>query len=689
MNSIHQPVLLFLLFLLLLTFSTGGGRTDDQVPPQFDVLTRSYSNRRNAVNHQEQVLHPGTVNKDSFGRLFSRKVDGHIYAQVLYAHNVPTHAKGVKNLIFVATMSNKVYAFDADDPNDNDPVWEVDLGPPVPMSDRALGQKCVKEYGQDRYRDISHSVGVVSTPVIDRATYLMYVVNMNKDGSDSNSYRHRIRGIDIRSGEVVLSPEVIDLQVPGTGVGSTGGVLRLYPVTALQRASLALHDNIVYVGFGAFCDTNPYHGWIAGYDAQTLELRKVWCATPNGKEGSVWNSGEGITIDEDTGHLIIATANGDFDLAVQSFGSAVVIIDPNQVDNVGMMKVIGYSKPDDDELGLLGVMHMPETGYIATAGKNDKLWIIDTKNMAMDNSSDSIVQVIPFPKHVHGSPVWWKRKTDGKVFLYLWGMYDRPKQFELLDNGDGRKILSPYRDYPERPFSSFPGGIMLLSSDGTSDESAIAWAWVPIGDQEFGKGDSNHGEVPGQLYAFDANDISKLLWHSEQVPERDAIQYYSKFNRPLVAVGRAYVPTFSGQSTTECFVHVYGQLSPVLLKPAAVYEYGEERSRVIMEVLATGRKPLRYQWFRRTAKGEVEPIEDSTEKNLIMTLDEWKGRGGTQEYWAEISNEHGSINTSTITSDERVLPKPRHPDDNSTSYSSQLISHFHILMFMAIVVIIL
>lgn len=677
---IRYPLLLLVFLLALFTLSapvlsqTDNHGGESKVPPQFDVLTRSYNLRRNSVNHQEHVLHPDNVNKDSFGRLFSRKVDGHVYAQVLYAHNVPTHARGVKNLIFVATMSNKVYAFDADDPDADEPIWKLDLGPPVPLSDRTLGRKCVLAYYQDKYRDIYHSVGVVSTPVIDRSTYIMYVVNMNKDGAGPSSYRHRIRGIDIRSGRAVLGPEIINLQVPGVGVGSSKGVVSLYPLTQLQRSSLALYDGVVYFGFGAFCDTNPYHGWIAGYDARTLDLRKVWCSTPNDKEGSVWNAGEGITIDEDTGNLMVVTANGYFDAGRQSYGSAFVVLDSKEDDENGMMKVVGYSKPDDDELGVLGVLHMPETGYMITASKNAKLWIVDPNRMTMDNSDDAIVRMMPFPKHVHGTPVWWKRNNDNRRFVYLWGMYDRPRQFELVDDGGGRMLLSNYSDYPDRPFSSFPGGFMTLSSDGTSDSSAIVWAWVPIGEQLFGRNDSNHGVVPGQLYAFDANDISNLLWHSEQVQERDGIQYYSKFNRPMVSVGRVYVPTFSNFTSTECFVHVYGKLSPVLLMSAAVYEDENDSSRVVMETLATGRKPLQYQWFRRTSEGKVEPIDGASDKSVSMSLKEWKGSEGVQQYWAEISNEYGTIKSSAIHSDMPVLPKPKHPDDNSLSGSSSLLS---------------
>jgi hypothetical protein len=84
------------------------------------VLTQHNDNARTGAYLAETHLKPSTVNPSSFGRLFSRKVDGEIAAQPLYVKGVLID--GVpKNMLYVATRKNKLYAFDTDntDPNPN------------------------------------------------------------------------------------------------------------------------------------------------------------------------------------------------------------------------------------------------------------------------------------------------------------------------------------------------------------------------------------------------------------------------------------------------------------------------------------------------------------------------------------------------------------------------------------------
>ena len=63
----------------------------------------------------ETHLTPRNVNFLNFGLLYVRNVDGDADGQVLYMDNVPTKHNGRKNLFFVATDTNMVYAFNIDD----------------------------------------------------------------------------------------------------------------------------------------------------------------------------------------------------------------------------------------------------------------------------------------------------------------------------------------------------------------------------------------------------------------------------------------------------------------------------------------------------------------------------------------------------------------------------------------------
>src|SRR5215469_16084077 len=82
---------------------------------QTDVSQRSYDRFRTGVNSSEKVLKPSNVASaaNQFHKRFLMKVDGKIEGSPLYAAGV-TVTGGLHNVIYVATMHNTVFAFDAD-----------------------------------------------------------------------------------------------------------------------------------------------------------------------------------------------------------------------------------------------------------------------------------------------------------------------------------------------------------------------------------------------------------------------------------------------------------------------------------------------------------------------------------------------------------------------------------------------
>jgi FKBP-type peptidyl-prolyl cis-trans isomerase len=88
-----------------------------------------------------------------------------------------------------------------------------------------------------------------------------------------------------------------------------------------------------------------------------------------------------------------------------------------------------------------------------------------------------------------------------------------------------------------------PGGALTISADGSHSGTGILWATVPR------IGDANHATVPGDLYAFDAENL-KLLWTSSGIGD-DPLSF-AKGSPPVVANGKVYVPSLSQ------FVSVYG-----------------------------------------------------------------------------------------------------------------------------------
>src|SRR6266487_6222330 len=124
------------------------------------VTTHHNDNGRTGANLNETTLTTANVNPQKFGKLFDRQVDGQIYAQILYVSNVNIPDKGTHNVVYVATMHNSVYAFDADDHNATEPLWKREaLHPAVSLPDGRIGPG-------DDYHDIAMEVGILGTPVI-------------------------------------------------------------------------------------------------------------------------------------------------------------------------------------------------------------------------------------------------------------------------------------------------------------------------------------------------------------------------------------------------------------------------------------------------------------------------------------------------------------------------------------------
>src|SRR5262249_3889876 len=102
-------------------------------PAQVNILTANGNNDRTNANLQETLLSPATVNSTTFGKLGTLSVDGQIYAQPLVVSGLQV-AGSTRNVVFVSTMHNSVYAFDADATSPVSTLWHVNLGNPVPAS---------------------------------------------------------------------------------------------------------------------------------------------------------------------------------------------------------------------------------------------------------------------------------------------------------------------------------------------------------------------------------------------------------------------------------------------------------------------------------------------------------------------------------------------------------------------------
>src|SRR5277367_5343802 len=96
---------------------------------QVSVSTYHNDNSRTGQNLQETILTTSNVNPATFGRLFTQALDGYSYGQPLYISNVSIPNHGTHNVVYVATMNDSVYAFDADNNRSTNaqPLWMVNF----------------------------------------------------------------------------------------------------------------------------------------------------------------------------------------------------------------------------------------------------------------------------------------------------------------------------------------------------------------------------------------------------------------------------------------------------------------------------------------------------------------------------------------------------------------------------------
>jgi hypothetical protein len=508
-------------------------------PPLVDVLTNRYDNWRSGSNSRETLLTPKNVNGQRFGKLFERSVDGDIYAQPLVKNRVQIPGLGTRNVVYVATTNNNLYAFDADIPQIGDPYWHVGkdiLGDPVPRAEVSDLKP------PDQYLNFEHNIGVVATPVIDGTTNTIYLVAKSRY---SGGYRHQLFAFDLATGRErkdLGSPVSIEPTVMGNGVGNVDGKIQMRSRKLVNRAALLLQDGILYVAFGGHADGEPrfdYHGWIVAYDAHTLHQVAALCTTPDGIQGGIWQSGAGLASEPREGTFpVIYAVVGNGSAIGRNFGQSILQMYPGELlsakqvftpSNVGEM--------NDLDLDLsTGPLLFPDLPFMLACAKDGKCYVIDRTNMHLVQELEAAKNSVGTGRasNIHGTPVLW-RDSNNALFIYVWGEEDFLRSYRF----DGKRfVLAGHSQFPA-PANSMPGGALTVSANGTTPDTGVVWASLPI------KDDANNDTVPGVLRAFNTADLSHELWDSEQNAGRDRLGMFAKFCPPVVANGKVYVATFS------------------------------------------------------------------------------------------------------------------------------------------------
>jgi hypothetical protein len=527
-----------------------------------NVSTQHNNNSRNGLYAVENVLNPTSV-QSGFGLLYSRAVTGGIYSQPLYMSGIKTPG-GAKNLFLIATETNQVYAFDADDMSASaGPIFSRQLQPTGPSGVCAETPSGV--------------VGITGTPVIDEQANVMYVVARN-----ANDGQHYLHKLDITNNFVdLVSPAAIGGTDPATGVSFNGACER-------QRPGLLLNNGVVYAGFGTFsCDAGcpnnvPSHGWIMGYNAADLTPAAIFCTScgKGGSEAGVWQTGGGLA--SDGGNLYFETGNGPPPLG-DSFVKLQITASWPGLTLAGSYTPVNAAtlSAGDTDLGSGGPVLIAD-GFLVGGGKQGRYYVVNTSNMKLaqdpaqggggfdgfqaftntyhnDSNQPSCAapggsagcSALPGTTcyvnpsqygngeicgpNIHGTPVFWQFANTN--FGYVYGMpekdYVKAFKYDATTQHLGETAALTGAD---RPPDGMPGGFSSISASFSTN--GILWTSWALGDAQW-----NYAQ--GRMAAFDALTL-KELWHN------DDAYTFAKSVPPTIAAGKVFLATASGE------VLVYG-----------------------------------------------------------------------------------------------------------------------------------
>ncbi len=561
---------------------------------QTDVVTYHYDNARTAQNVNETILTPANVNKGSFGVRFSQPVDGYIVGQPLLLSNVAIPNAGTHNVVYVATLHDSVYAFDADTNAGSNaaPLWYVNFTNPGAGITTASGSAYLPCQATTLYPE----AGIVSTPVIDPSSGTLYVVAKT---NENGVIYHRLHALDVTNGSEKFGAPVA---IGGSFISQTGASIPLVSLHAMNRPGLLLNNGILYIAFGSNGCNDSSHGWIFAYDAASLMPQGIYNTAPEKGLASIWQTGGGLAADSD-GFIYAATGEGHFtaNLGGQDFGSSVLKLGQGN----GTLNETDYFTPHnqaslsayDLDLSSSGVVVLPyQPGQfphlLVASGKQGTVYLLNRDNLGQYNplNDSQIVQEIPNAVGaMFSSPLYWNHS------LYFSGNA-HPITAYTLNNG----LLQ--LDPPPVQSMSFPGGHSpVISSKGPNN--GILWV------------------IEGKLLrALNAVTL-QALYNTGQAGTRDVLPPQPHFSTQIVANGKVYIGT-------QTSLMVYGLL------PALSNISGGNQTVTVASPLPM---PLQVQL--------VDPYSQQGIPGVTVTFSDG-GKGGTFGTPTAITDSNGVAGTT-------------------------------------------
>ena len=531
------------------------------------------------------------MNKNSFGRLFNYPIDYQALAQPLYIANVDIPGQGTHNVVYVATMADSVYAFDADSNAgaNASPLWWVNFTDPANGITTASGQNLPCAQTPQNTVGFTQE-GIAGTPVIDTETGTMYVVAKTVE---NGTVLHRLHALDISTGVEKFGGSIL---ITATSVSNKGHVTNFNSLHQLNRPGLLLLNGAVYIGFGSNSCNDNNTGWVLGYDASTLQQVGAFNTNPDHGLTSIWQTGQGLAADDE--NIYAATAEGQFDVDIggQGYTHAVLKLSPTlALTDYFIPWVVVYLNSHDLDLSSGGAVILPDQDgpyphILVQAGKQGTIYVLNRDNLGLYSVNDSqILQELPFAVGaMFSSPAYWNG------MLYYGGNADHLKAFSV---SGGLLSSAPVMTSSQKlPGQHSPS----ISANGNTN--GILWV------------------INGHLLAFDATTL-QLLYSSTQVKARDDLPKLAHFATQTVANGRVYVAT---RTTLE----VYGLFQSLTLVS------GANQSAPVLTTLPA---PIQVQ--------VDDPYTGVGIPGVTVTFSDG-GKGGTFNPSSAVSDSSGYVSTS-------------------------------------------
>jgi hypothetical protein len=565
---------------------------------QIPVSTGRMDNQRTGQNINETLLTPANVSSKSFGALFSYPIDYQALAQPLYVPNVSIPKVGTRNVVYVATMADSVYAFDADDTSPNEgPLWWVNF------TDSANGVTLASIYNYTSTNQVSlpcasggkgtvgfYQEGIPGTPVIDTVGGTLYLVAKTLE---NGTVVHRLHALDIATGGEKFGGPVV-IKASSSYFSSITG--KTYNTTfnslhQLNRPGLLLLDGVVYIAFGSNSCNDDATGWVLSYNATTLGQIAAFNTSPEHGLASVWQTGNGIAADENN-NLFFETGEAcpscyDVNQGGATYSNSVVELDPNSLTVTDFFTPydVVFLNQNDEDLSATGVLVLPDQAgstphELIAGGKEGFAYVLNRDSMGSfedgagcdftgpNPTCDNVLQEFSVACDAGVSPydcandqpsqrkdVWFSSPAYWNNTVYV--------------TPDGAPVLA----YPILPSGLL--GTPIPSCSKLPCTTATAQNYVGAHSPSVSANGNANGIVwlisGNSLDAFNATSM-QLLYSSSQVASRDTLPPVAHYATQTVANGKVYV-------ATQTTLSAYGLLtSPIL------YSGGNQTGTVLTSV---------------------------------------------------------------------------------------------------------